>query len=205
MATYGWGKLDGIILTHCHSDHANGLANLLARVEAERLLLPRLAGDEGAREVKTLAAAYGVEALYVEEPLEEVLGDAALTAYPPVAEGDANEAGLTVLCAAGEFELLMTGDMDAGAERALAAGYRLPDIEVLLAGHHGSRYATSAELLEAVRPEVGVLSVGENRFGHPTEEAMGRMAAAGMTLYRTDWQGNLLIRVHPETGGTDGG
>lgn len=205
MATYGWGKLDGIILTHCHSDHANGLASLLARVEAERLLLPRLAGDEGAREVKTLAAAYGVEALYVEEPLEEVLGDAALTAYPPVAEGDANEAGLTVLCAAGEFELLMTGDMDAGAERALAAGYRLPDIEVLLAGHHGSRYATSAELLEAVRPEVGVLSVGENRFGHPTEEAMGRMAAAGMTLYRTDWQGNLLIRVHPETGGTDGG
>ena len=45
-------------------------------------------------------------------------------------------------------------------------------------------------------PEVGVISVGENRFGHPTQEAMSRMAAAGMDLYRTDWQGTVIIRVH---------
>ena len=43
---------------------------------------------------------------------------------------------------------------------------------------------------------MGVISVGPNAFGHPTEEAMGRMAGAGMDLYRTDRQGNILIRVH---------
>ena len=141
----------------------------------------------------------------MEEPLEAALGGAALTVCPPVSKGDANEEGLTILCSTGGFELLVTGDMNAATERKLVETCALPDIEVLIVGHHGSKYSTSAELLEAVRPEVGIISVGENSFGHPTEEAMGRMAAAGMTLYRTDWQGNILIRVHPEAGGANGG
>ena len=62
-------------------------------------------------------------------------------------------------------------------------------------GREMQDYGKEQELLEAASPEVGVISVGENSFGHPTEEAMERMAAAGMTLYRTDWQGNVVIRV----------
>ena len=209
MDTYGWKRLDYVVLTHYHTDHAGGLAALLARVEVGELLLPQLLDSEDQadlqREVLALAEEYGVAVRYVEEPLEAELGEARVTVYPPVAEGSANEEGLTVLCAVGEFELLITGDMNAAAEKKLAAAYALPDIEVLMAGHHGSKYSTSEELLEAVWPEVGIISVGENSFGHPTEEAMGRMAAAGMTLYRTDWQGNILIRVHPETGETNGG
>ena len=91
--------------------------------------------------------------------------------------------------------------MNTATERVLTETYDLPDIEVLLAGHHGSKYSTSRDLLEAVWPEVGVVSVGENHFGHPAPEAMERMAAAGMELYRTDWQGNILIRVHRSPGG----
>lgn len=166
----------------------------------ERLVLPQLLGsrDQAAlqREVLALAERYGTAVTYVESPMETPLGEAArLTVYPPVAEGSANEEGLTVLCSAGAFDLLITGDMNAAAERQLTALYDLPDIEVLLAGHHGSRYSTSQELLEAVSPEVGIISVGENSFGHPAGEAMERMAGAGMTLYRTDLQGNILIRV----------
>ncbi len=66
---------------------------------------------------------------------------------------------------------------------------------MLLAGHHGSKYSTSEELLEAVTPEVGIISVGQNRFGHPTQEAMDRMTEAGMALRRTDREGNILIQV----------
>lgn len=200
LETYGWGGLDCVVLTHYHADHAGGLASLLARVEVERLVLPQLLGsrDQAAlqREVLALAERYGTAVTYVESPMETPLGEAArLTVYPPVAEGSANEEGLTVLCSAGAFDLLITGDMNAAAERRLTALYDLPDIEVLLAGHHGSRYSTSQELLEAVSPEVGIISVGENSFGHPAGEAMERMAGAGMTLYRTDLQGNILIRV----------
>lgn len=208
MDTYGWKRLDCVALTHYHADHAGGLAGLLARVKVHELLLPALdSGDQGDLqwEILALAEQYGVEARFVKEPTERFLSGASLTAYPPVTEGDTNEEGLTILCAAGEFELLITGDMNSAAEKKLVEAYDLPDIEVLIAGHHGSKYSTSEELLETVWPEVGVLSVGENSFGHPAQEAMGRMAAAGMTLYRTDWQGNILIRVHPGTGGTNGG
>ena len=62
-------------------------------------------------------------------------------------------------------------------------------------GHHGSKYATSEALLESCAPEVGIISVGTNSYGHPTEEAMQRMVRRGMTLYRTDMQGNITIRI----------
>ena len=201
MDFYGWERLDAAALTHYHKDHAGGLEDLLARVEVDRLLLPQLAeSSEQAPlqgEVLALAEAYGVPVTYVEEPMELMLGGALLTAYPPLSYGDTNEEGLTVLCTAGEFDLLITGDMGADTERKLVETWPLPDIEVLMVGHHGSRYSTSQELLEALTPEVGVISVGAgNTFGHPTQEAMDRMGRAGMDLYRTDRQGNILIQVH---------
>lgn len=198
MDQYGWEKLDWVALTHYHEDHAAGLPWLLARVEAEGFLLPQLFDSEqGAlqQEVLDLAARYGAAVRYIQQPQAAVFGDGVLTAYPPVAEGSGNEAGLTVLCSAGDFDFLITGDMNAATERKLVEQYELPDIEVLLAGHHGSRHSTSEELLEAVTPEMGVISVGQNSFGHPTPEAMARMTDAGMTLRRTDAEGNILIQA----------
>ena len=202
MALYGWRKLDYVVLTHYHADHAGGLAALLARVEAKEFLLPQLSGgDQAALQEETLALArrYGAGVHYVESRSQTEMGGAQLTVYPPVAEGGTNEEGLTVLCTAGDFDVLITGDMNSSTEKKLVETCALPDIEVLLAGHHGSKYSTSQELLSAVTPEIGVISVGQNTFGHPTREAMERMAGAGMTLYRTDWQGNILIQV-PEAG-----
>lgn len=198
MDTYGWKKLDCVILTHYHADHAAGLPWLLAQVEAEEFLLPQLLDSEQGglqRDVLDLAGQYGAAIRYIERPRSSALGDAVLTVYPPLTEGGANEVGLTILCTAGDYDFLITGDMNASTEKKLASQYELPDVEVLAAGHHGSKYSTSEELLEAVTPEIGVISVGQNRFGHPTQEAMDRMTAAGMELRRTDEEGNILIQV----------
>lgn len=198
MEEYGWDRLHCIVLTHYHEDHAGGLPWLLARVEAEEFLLPQLSGSEQEalqKDVLALAEDCGALVRYIETPRSAALGEGVLTVYPPVAEGGVNEMGLTVLCTAGEYDFLITGDMNASTEKKLAALYELPDVEVLLAGHHGSKGSTSQELLEAVTPEVGIISVGQNRFGHPTQEAMDRMAGAGMALRRTDEEGNILIQV----------
>ena len=125
----------------------------------------------------------------------ESRGNRAAAGIRALGDKGANELGLTILCSLGDFDTLITGDMDSKTERALLDAYPLPDIEVLLVGHHGSRYSTSAELLETVTPEVGVVSVGSNSYGHPTEEALLRLTDAGMTVYRTDMQGNILITV----------
>lgn len=198
MDQYGWGKLDYVVLTHYHEDHGAGLPWLLARVEAEQMLLPQLSDSEqGALqgEVLDLAARYGAVVRFVDRPWSTAFGDSVLTVYPPVGQSGGNEMGLTILCTAGDFDFLITGDMDASTEKKLVKLYDFPDVEVLLAGHHGSKYSTSKDLLEAVTPETGIISVGQNSFGHPAPEAMERMTDAGMTLRRTDEEGNILVRV----------
>ena len=197
LLSAGIRRLDAVVLTHYHADHANGLALLLARVGVDTLYLPDIAEEDGEKsEVLALSERYGVEVRYVTEETQTAVGEASLTLYPPVGEGGENELGLTILCSAGDFDTLITGDMDSRTERVLVSSYPLPDIEVLLVGHHGSRYSTSEELLETVTPEVGVVSVGSNSYGHPTRDALLRLTDAGVTVYRTDLQGNIYITVN---------
>ena len=161
------------------------------------LYLPDIEDEYGVRErLLRLAEENGIEVVYVRRTVECPLGGAVLSLYPPVGEGDLNEQGLTALCSAGDFDVLITGDMAGSTERKLVGQYDLPDIEVLVVGHHGSRYSSSQELLQAVRPETAIISVGDNSYGHPTQEAMDRLSQAGAEIYRTDRQGNILVTVH---------
>ena len=119
--------------------------------------------------------------------------------FPPVGSGDPNEQGLTYLCSSGDFDLLITGDMSGQTELALIGQYDLPDLEVLMVGHHGSKYSSQQDFLSALTPEAAIISVGDNSYGHPTQEAMDRLSRNGAAVYRTDRQGNVLVTVN---GGT---
>ena len=110
----------------------------------------------------------------------------------PVGDGGDNERGLVVCASVCGYDAVITGDAGAAVERIHAGNGSLPRSELLVAGHHGS---TSFALLDAVRPETVVISVGYNSYGHPTEEAMARMKMAGAEVYRTDENGNVTIRI----------
>lgn len=199
MDTYGWETVDYLVLTHYHRDHAGGLHELLSRTTVGKLILPWETEEEKSdlsREVLELAQRYGVAVEYIYDLTTVALGKAMLTIYPQLTHGEVNEEGLAVLCSVGEVDALLTGDMGTATEKLLIETYDLPDIEVLFVAHHGSKYSTSYRLLRTVTPEVGIISVGENSYGHPTEDAMERMSYYGMELYRTDWQGNILIQVY---------
>ena len=88
--------------------------------------------------------------------------------------------------------------MDASTEEKLLAAYRLPDIEGMMAGHHGSKYATSQALLETLKPEIVCVSVGGNSYGHPTEETLLRLARQGCEIYRTDLHGRIHLAWNQE-------
>ena len=195
LSAMGCRELDYLLLTHYDADHVNGLEELLSRIPVETLLLPDTADDSGARAwVEALAADCGVAVRTVTSPEVLPLGEGTLTVYPPLGTGEEdNEQGLSLLASCGEFDLLVTGDMDSAAEAALVDTYGLTDIEALVVGHHGSKYSTSQALLEAAEPEVGVISVGSNSYGHPSTEALRRLAAAGVTICRTDLQGTVRL------------
>ena len=89
--------------------------------------------------------------------------------------------------------ILVTGDRGRVGESILLLE-DLPQVDLLMAGHHGSKYSTGSELLEAVQPETVFISVGSNAYGHPAQETLARLLSYGCRVYRTDLQGNLIFR-----------
>lgn len=197
LQSAGCRQLRYLLLTHYDYDHVSGVQGLLARVGAETLLCPPDGGDTDAQAAILAAAeANGTEVRFITEETTLPLGEATLTVYPPLGDDSSNERGLVYLVSAGDYDLLITGDIDAEMERRLIERYDLPDIEALVVGHHGSKYSTSSELLDALRPETAFISVGSNSYGHPSDQAMERLAERDITIYRTDLQGDLRLSVH---------
>lgn len=186
----GVTSLDALILTHYDADHAGGAQQLLARVRVDSLFLPDLEDESGLREVLEVSDSQ----VFVASGLTEIsVPNGEIRLYPAVLKENDNNGGVCVLATAAEYDILVTGDMDRFAEMRLLARYDLPDVELLVAGHHGSKDATSQVLLDAVTPETVVVSVGENTYGHPAEETLRRIKAAGAEVLRTDELGTVTI------------
>ncbi|MCF2661107.1 DNA internalization-related competence protein ComEC/Rec2 [Pseudoflavonifractor phocaeensis] len=202
LHSLGRNTLDLLVVSHYHTDHANGIPQLLKRIDVSAIALPDVEeGDPLRREILELAEDRGVEVWLIQEDTRVSLGgEQEFMLYAPLGRaGETNELGLTVLATAGDYDVLIPGDMDGQTEQLLLDHVRLPDIELLVAGHHGSKYSTTEELLEAVRPEVAVISVGKsNSYGHPAPDTLERLDRAGAELYRTDLQGTVVIRFRPE-------
>ena len=197
LKTRGCNKLDYLILSHYDKDHISGVAGLLARMDVAEVLVTEGADDKAVRAaVLETAAAHESEVRTVNEKTELALGKARLRVFPPVGDENDNERSLAVLASLGEQDLLLTGDMDRAAEKALLAAWDLPDIEYLAAGHHGAKSSTSAELLDALQPEVVCISVGYNSYGHPSRETLRRLGERGCTVYRTDLHGNIHLSLN---------
>ena len=94
----------------------------------------------------------------------------------------------------GEFEVMLTGDMETKVERRLIMeGYGL-DSDVLKVGHHGSKTSTIEEFLYEVSPQVAIIQVGaKNRYGHPASEVLKRLEDYGISYYRTDINCDIKI------------
>ena len=197
LQSAGIRRLSTVIVTHYHADHTNGLTEVLTRLPVDTLYLPDIEDEYGVRDrLVSLAAHQGADVVFVTEPTRIALGEAVLTVYPPLlTTGDLNEQGLTALATAGDFDLLITGDMAGQTEQFLAQTYPLPDVEVLVVSHHGSRYSSDESFLRAITPDNAVISVGDNRYGHPAEETLRRLQAVGAAVWRTDQQGSIRIII----------
>ena len=207
----GITHLDAVVLSHPHPDHLNGLHRVLQRFAVAALWT---SGDDGHnpeyRRLIEEARAHGVRlpvpsemgfgALHVEPLGPFVVSNGVERVGPP--EGiSVNDASLVVRLGFGTRSFLFAGDLEADGEGEVVGRRGAGQIvasDVLKVPHHGSRTSSSAELLDAVRPRLAVMSLGwKNRFHFPNDEVVARYAARRVTSLRTDLAGAISVRVTP--------
>ncbi|MDX2057545.1 MAG: DNA internalization-related competence protein ComEC/Rec2 [Gemmatimonadales bacterium] len=203
LRRHGVRTLDAAVISHAHRDHFGGLGAVLGAVRVERIFDPaRPAADrEYAQLLERIArqdiAWYPLRAgarLAVDEVrIDVVHPDSGWARWGD----DLNEDSAVLRITSGGFVALLTGDAGLPAEAVLAA--RVGAISLLKVGHHGSRGATGAEWLGRLRPKAAVISVGANNYGHPAPEALERLAAAGVAVWRTDQDGSVTVEVSDST------
>jgi beta-lactamase superfamily II metal-dependent hydrolase len=94
----------------------------------------------------------------------------------------------------GSFSMLLAGDAEDQTEHRLLTKELNLEARVLKIGHHGSKYASSADFLKRVKPEIAIVSCGAwNRYGHPSQAVLDRLKAANVKLYRTDLHGEITL------------
>lgn len=193
LLSQGITELDGLILTHHDRDHMGGAQYLLQRIPARVLILPRYPGMEHLEE--PLLAQHRGRILWCTEDTEITWPGATLRIFASDSLKNTNESSLSVLFQTEKCAILITGDRTVQGEESLLLTEKLPELDVLVVGHHGAHSATGEALLQATSPETAVISVGrDNNYGHPHREVLDRLTAYGCIIRRTDLEGTILIR-----------
>jgi len=213
-----WDRtLEVMILTHPQADHMNGLVEVLDRFAVEQVIVNGVVNDTaGFRAFQDAVFTEGAsihlpsrgDVIRIEELELSILWPSSKAGLAEVwqaetggailgaatYQGDLNETTIVTRLSYGDFDALFVGDIGFSTEEALVADGVLGKVELLKVGHHGSKYASSAEFLNAVRPALGVISVGaQNRFGHPTQETLMRLDQVGARILRTDVSGDVEV------------
>ena len=200
LLSRGRKRVDVLLLTHLHADHVNGVPRLLELVDVGEIIIPDAVTDEDGMldEIVSAAEKHGTALRRLDSDELFSVGNIELALFAPGDKGDVNERCMMMRVSIGTFDMIVTGDAPQATERELIESHELPDAELLVAGHHGSKYSSSGELLSAVGAENAVISVGYNNYGHPTNETLERLRAYGYNVYRTDLNGNVEIRLPAE-------
>jgi competence protein ComEC len=198
LAALGVRRIDRLVLTHDHDDHAGGAWALLRNFEIGEVVVARSAlVNRRTRALVREAGESGVPTVCVEQGSRLTTGALEILSLHPGRDLDGldtNNRSLVVRLSRGELSVLIPGDLEAPGERVLLARGSDLRSEVLVAGHHGSRHGTTDEFLEAVAPEIVVVAAGRrNVFGHPHPETLARIHGSGTPALRTDLAGTITL------------
>lgn len=193
----GRSRINLLLLTHLHSDHVNGVPSLLEYVKVDEIVLSKDASsdEENLNIICQAADNHGTRVTFLTSDSNVSIGDINLELYsPPYSYSkDDNEACISSLVSIGQNSMLVTGDSPSEYEKRLCSMHDFSGTDVLIAGHHGSKNSTSDLLLDELGAVTAIVSVGPNRYSHPSDEALLRLKNHGCSVFRTDEAGSIEL------------
>lgn len=191
----GIDKLDYLVLTHPDADHIGGADVIITKFDIGNIFMSDYTEDTKTYKEVLDALNQKNESWSMPSVGDTyTLGDAAFTILAPLdTYSSTNDSSVALMLTHGENKFLFTGDCSENAENDLIAGGQNLSANVYQVGHHGSRYSSSQDFMDAISPTYAVISCGEdNSYGHPSAEVLNRFRAMGIQVFRTDEQGSIV-------------
>jgi len=212
-------EIELMILTHPHADHLVGQIDVLRRYKVKKVLytgvvhttdeylewLKEIKEQKIPMEIVKAGDKFDVAEVTKEPKVSEVVGHLEIL-YPfddlngqrvvgkAQEAGGLNDASIVVRLTYGQASFLFTGDIGVEVEKKLLQQYdSYLRSDILKVGHHGSRFSTSKEFVDAVNPKYAVIQVGKNDYGHPAFRPMWYLEQAGVKILRNDQDGDIIF------------
>lgn len=201
LCSYGIQRLDAVFVSHPHADHMGGLSAVLRNCSVGDVYLqlpPKELTVTEAFYTDALAVMEEQRISWIQPQAEDSFSycGATFTVVGPLAPmaEDLNDLSLCVRVEYGDRAFLFCGDMTEKEEKTLLQRENGLAADVLKVPHHGSGGSSHRRFLEAVNPEIAVISCGKyNDYGHPHSSVLERLAEVGAAVYRTDEQGTVTV------------
>ena len=207
-------KIEVVLLTHPQLDHFGGLSEVFKRFQVERFVATSL--DSSSQAYQALISMVGGSGIQVLNPTTGMVirsgllyldivwpSDGFQTAAGGVSRSnilgvftskkDANDFSVVANLRLGKFDALLTGDIGPKVVSEIIRTGKVRDVEYIKVPHHGSKNGLTKELLDAAVPEVAVISVGKNSFGHPHREILDLLKEYDIKVKRTDENGDVEV------------
>lgn len=196
----GIEKLKYLVLTHPDADHIGNADYIINNYEIENVVMTdHVATTKTYERLLDAIEDRNVNVIIPEPGYEFSIGALKNTVLAPTEKyDDPNEMSIVIKAVYGSTSVMLTGDAEKESESDICNYWSAEALEcdILKVGHHGSGTSTTAKFLNAVSPEIAVISCGEgNKYGHPHSESVERLEKAGVKIYRTDIEGSIIFRT----------
>lgn len=199
LAELGVGEIELAIFTHPDGDHIGGADGVLDRFFTKTVWLPPSDEEnEGLELLLRVAARRGTQVQRVTAGRRVTFGETVLAVLSPPIMGSvaSNDQSIVVRLSHKDAVAMFSGDAGEKVEKWLVQTYASSQLDCSLykVGHHGSSTSSTSAFLQAMTPDLAVISSGiDNSYGHPHGGVVARLEEMGVTVLRVDLLGELIF------------
>lgn len=200
LMTLSIDTIDYLVITHQHDDHMGSATAIIEKYNVKNVIMPKLTEINmvTTNTYETLLKAIAnnkINAIPATVGESFSLGDATVNILSPIEQDeDLNNMSVVLKVVYGETSFLFQGDAEKTIEKQLLASNFDISADVLKLGHHGSNTSSTDKYIQAVEPQIAIISCGaDNSYGHPHKEIIDRLKKYNIDFYITAQTGDITI------------